>query len=464
MKRLRVLKPVFGLAVFASLVCGAFLTRGHWLPLLVPPSLSEAAPASDDAEPTKPASKVIVGDQAQENMGLVSEPLKPTTFWKTLQVPGMVVDRPGLSDRGIVSPTTAVVSRIHHVPGDAIKPNEPLFTLGLLSESLQLTQTELLKATLDLKTARTQHKLLLASSAAVAGERLVESEKKIALMEATVASFRRELLLRGIRADAIDGIAQGTFVTEITIHAPPFPTFAPGSGADSLTENSHYELEDLKVELGQQALAGQVLCRLAIHELLAIEGRAFRDETPFLEKSVRENWPVQVDFQEDPAAGWSEVKQVFHIRHLSNTIDPANRTFAFRIPLENQSHETQHDGRRLTLWRFRPGQKVRIHIRIEEMKNVFVLPADGVAREGPEAFVFLQNVNTFERKPVRALYQDQRQVVIANDGSLIPGSFAARNGAAQLNRMIKAGGSGAAPKGYHIHADGSLHKNEDEGK
>jgi len=38
-----------------------------------------------------------------------------------------------------------------------------------------------------------------------------------------------------------------------------------------------------------------------------------------------------------------------------------------------------------------------------------------------------------------------------------------QSGAAQLSRMVKAGGSGV-PKGYHIHADGSLHKNEDEGK
>jgi hypothetical protein len=39
----------------------------------------------------------------------------------------------------------------------------------------------------------------------------------------------------------------------------------------------------------------------------------------------------------------------------------------------------------------------------------------------------------------------------------------ARTAGAQLNRMTKAGSSGV-PKGYHIHADGSLHKNEDEAK
>jgi cobalt-zinc-cadmium efflux system membrane fusion protein len=102
-------------------------------------------------------------------------------------------------------------------------------------------------------------------------------------------------------------------------------------------------------------------------------------------------------------------------------------------------------------------------VRVEKLDNVFVLPADAVSREGPEAFVFTQNVNTFERKPVHVLQQDRRHVVVANDGSLIAGAFAVQSAAAQLSRMVKVGSSGV-PKGYHIHADGSLHKNEDEGK
>jgi membrane fusion protein, heavy metal efflux system len=36
-----------------------------------------------------------------------------------------------------------------------------------------------------------------------------------------------------------------------------------------------------------------------------------------------------------------------------------------------------------------------------------------------------------------------------------------QSGAAQLNRLIKAGTNTGAPKGYHMHADGSLHKNGD---
>jgi len=80
------------------------------------------------------------------------------------------------------------------------------------------------------------------------------------------------------------------------------------------------------------------------------------------------------------------------------------------MPLENQSRVVEDDGHAQTLWRFRPGQKVRLLVRVEKLNNVFVLPSDAVTREGPEAYVFTQNVNTFERRPIRILLQDRQQV------------------------------------------------------
>ena len=51
-----------------------------------------------------------------------------------------------------------------------------------------------------------------------------------------------------------------------------------------------------------------------------------------------------------------------------------------------------------------------------------------------------------------------REAVIANDGSVLPGVYVAQTGAAALNRMLKAQ-TGTAPKGFHVHADGSVHMN-----
>jgi hypothetical protein len=159
---------------------------------------------------------------------------------------------------------------------------------------------------------------------------------------------------------------------------------------------------------------------------------------------------------EEGTSSWPALEQTFTIRHIANTIDAASRTFAFYVPLVNQSRSFEKDDRTLLLWRFRPGQKVRLNVRVEKLENVFVLPADAVVREGPEAFVFRQNGDLFDRKPVRVVYQDRQHAVIANDGSVPPGLFVAQNGATQINRALKAG-SGGLPPGFHMHADGSIH-------
>lgn len=469
MRLLRFLKPVAVIGVLAGACAAAYFTREQWLPLVIPSHARTAAPTEPGGEAAAQTGKIIVNEQAQENLGLTARELKAQTYWKTIQVPGMIVDRPGLSDRGIVAPATGVVAKVYHVPGDTVRPGDVLFTLKLLSESLHLTQTDLFKATQDIALAQSQKKLLKQSAGAVPEARVIEVDNQITRLEVAAKAYRQELLNRGFKPDMIDGIAGGAFVNEIdivvparTVSAKPPAGAVTGSGA--ATEPPTFEVQELKADLGQQVLAGQALCTLANHQLLAIEGRAFREETPLLEQSVTERWPVEVDFQEEATAKWGAFNQTLRIRHLSNTIDPDKRTFAFLVPLENQSRVVKDGERTQTLWRFRPGQKVRLHVRVEEMKNVFVLPADAVTRDGPEAFIFTQNVNTFTRRPVRVLLQDRQQVVIANDGSHPPGTYAVQSAAAQLNRMMKAGGASGVPKGYHVHADGSLHKNEDEGK
>ena len=116
-------------------------------------------------------------------------------------------------------------------------------------------------------------------------------------------------------------------------------------------------------------------------------------------------------FAKKPAAIGRRSIRSFLIRYIANTIDPATRTFAFLMPLENQYKTVDHGNGTQILWRFRPGQKVLLRVRIEKLDDVFVLPADAVVFEGADAFVFTQNVNTFERKSVHVLFRDRDQVV-----------------------------------------------------
>jgi biotin carboxyl carrier protein len=431
--------------------------------------------ASSNASNTTAADKLVVSDQAQQNLRLTAKPLKAGTYWKSLMLPGSIVDRPGVSDREVVAPATGVVAEIRRVPGEVVVPGDVIFTLKLTSDSLHETQANLLKTVEEIKLARARVERLREAGEAIAKARIIDVENEIRRLEISAKADQEQLRIRGLSAQDVDRAASGKLVSEISVFAPSRASgngtteLISGSGARSDEAPFAYEVQQLKVEVGQQVEAGQSLCLLSNHQFLGIEGRAFRDETPLLERSLQNGWPVGVDFQESAAADWPPITQSFVISRVANTIDAATRTFAFVLPLENQCKTVRGEHR---LWRFRPGQKVWLEVRVEQLDNVFVLPKEAVVWEGPEAFVFTQNVNTFERKGVHVLHQDRDQVVLANDGSLptyrrneevftIPAVV--QNAAAQLNRMTKSG-SGGVPAGYHIHADGSLHKNEDEGK
>jgi len=463
----RFAKPLSLVALVAGVATVAYLSRVMWLPR---PAVTELT-ALTTGEASAPPGKIIVGDQAQKNLGLTAKPLQASIFWKTITIQGMVVDRPGFSDREVVAPAVGTVSQLFHVPGDMVRPGDKLFTLKLASESLQETQSELFKTTQNIKLAEARRERLASAGEGIAKARVIEVESEISRLQVTAQANRQELLNRGLTDEEIAGVAEGRLLSEITLVVPPR---AAGHTPDSSSHERPlaYEVQELKVELGEHVQAGQTLCHLSNHQWLAIEGRAFRDETSLLERSVKEGWAVEVDFQEDATTDWPVVEQTFLIRYIANTIDSVTRTFAFLMPLENQHKTVDHGDRKQLLWRFRPGQKVLLRVRVEKLDDVFVLPADAVVMEGADAFVFTQNVNTFERKSVHVVFHDRDRIVLANDGALptylkgqerwtIPA--VARTAAAQLNRMTKAGSSGV-PKGYHIHADGSLHKNEDEAK
>jgi multidrug resistance efflux pump len=463
-----VFKVLAGVALLGGVVTVGFFTRDMWHPWVFPASPIDNAESKSGVPGAEPQ-QVKLTPQAQENLRLVVKPLKVDAFWRTVQVPGMVVDRPAYSDRGIVAPVTAVVKKVHYFPGDTVKPGDTLFTLLLLSETLHLTQSELFKTSKEIEIVTDQKTRLsrIASSGAVPETRMIEIDYQLSRLTVSAQAYRQDLLVRGLTKDQIDGVTKGDYVSEIEVKTPhqrkPDSKLLAGLLAKRLAIRADvaeptFEVQELKVELGQQVQAGQTLSLLSNHQLLYVEGRAFRQETPLIEKAAKEGWPVEIEFMEDGGSSWPKLEQSFTIRHIANTIDPATRTFAFFLPLVNQSSSFEKDDRTVMLWRFRPGQKVRLEVKVEKFDNVFILPADAVVREGPEAYVFRQNGDLYDRKPVRVVYQDRLHVVIANDGSIPPGLFVAQNGATQLNRALKAQ-SASTPSGVHVHADGSVHKN-----
>ncbi len=460
----RIIFVVVGVCLLAAAVGGGIWGFRQWQ---IKQQAASAAEAPESAAlPPGATVPVKLSAQARKNLGLIAKPLQATTYWRVIDLPGAVVDRPGISDRGVVAPIAGIVTQIHAFPGATVAPNAPLFTIRLVSESLHTSQLELYKATREIEIAQRQRKRLadLAQSGALAQSRIIDIDNQIDRMQATVDAYRQDLLARGLAAERIDAAAKGEFVTEMVVRAPgeqalrstevvltaktePQPQQLPFS----------FELQSLDVQLGQQVNAGFVLCHLADHRALLIEGQGFKDDMPLVQEAARNGWEIEVDLDAQATDKWPPFPKKLKINHLSNTVDANTRTFAFFLPLENQWQAYTQEGVTRLLWRFRPGSRVRLRVAVEKLENVFVVPQQAVVREGPEAFVFRQNGDLFDRRPVHVLYEDRLNAVLASDGALSPGFYVAQSGAASLNRVMKAQAASGESANVHVHPDGTVH-------
>jgi membrane fusion protein, heavy metal efflux system len=438
----------------AAAIAAAALFRDTWLPFFEPAAPTSAGVEADHGRVAPAARRDVLelSPQARKNLGVVSRPVAVTDYRRTILVPGEIADRPGISDRGVTSPAVGIVTQVHAFPGDTVRPGQKLFTVRLLSEYVQNAQAELFQAVRETELEQEKRvRLAQIGEGTIAGARLIEIDQQLRRLAAEMTSRRQELLARGLLPEQIKEVEAGRFVSSVEIVAPPpLANAAPEA-------NPAYEVQELKAELGTQVQAGQLLAVLSDHRLLYAVGHAFKREAPALERAAQQDWPVEIEFAEDDPAAWPPLEQSFAIRYLANMVDRESRTVDFFVPLENQSRGYEKDGRSLTVWRFRPGQRVRLHVPVEEFRGVIVLPAAAVVRDTGEAYVFRQNGDLFDRLPVHVLHEDRRSVVIANDGSVAPGWYLAQDSAASLNRVLEAQSASGAAVGVHVHADGTVH-------
>ncbi len=456
------------LALAAAGAFAAYQTQDRWLPHVFP-GKTEAMPedahighdhgARDD--------RVKLSPQAQQNLALDVDTPTPQEYWRTLLIPGVVVDRPGESDRGVTSKVAGVVTEIRAKPGDTVKAGDPLFVMQLVSEFLQGAQADLAKTARELEfaTAKRDRVAELVKKGTQSGNVLIEEENQVKRFTTQVGAYRRQLQLFGLTSGQVDRAEKGDVITEVIVSAParsapPAARVAPGPvsiAVPAASPGELYEVQELKVALGEQVQAGQTLCMLANHQRLFVEGRAFKSEADALAFAAEHGVPIRAEFADENASNWKPQEPLV-IHHLSNQVDPATRTFAFYLSLDNEPRTYSRDGKTHFVWRYRPGQRVRLRMPVEKLVTLaadgkreihpFVFPAGAVVREGPEAYVFVQSGDLFIRKPVRVLHSDRSEVVVANDGSVSEIEYVVRNGAAAINRALKAQAAGG---GGHDH-------------
>jgi multidrug efflux pump subunit AcrA (membrane-fusion protein) len=450
------------LGMVAAALVAAAITQQHWLPPVQQFLSASATPASvaepDDAHNHAGHDHAAHGDadsikmsaQARKNIGLQVAKVELTSFTKSVGVPGMVVERPGRSVVEVTAPMTGIITKIYTIEGEAIEPGQKMFDLRLTHEELVQAQADLLQTAEEFDVASREIKRIekLTADGALAGKQLLERQYESQKLTAVLHSKRQALLLHGLSDAQIDVILQThELLKTLTVSAPATMDDGGMSPADAV-----FQVQSLKAAQGQHVIAGDTLAILADHAELYIEGEAFERDVAAISRAAEAKAGISAVWETE--GGRPEVVGDLRILYLAAKVNPEMRTLDFYVKLPNELvRDAQLDGgHRYIAWRFRPGQRVQLQIPVETLPDRIVLPADAVAQDGAETYVFTPNGDQFQRRSVHVEHRDRQSAVIANDGSLFPGELVATSGAQQLQLAIKNKSGGAIdPHAGHHH-------------
>ncbi|MGI9177863.1 MAG: efflux RND transporter periplasmic adaptor subunit, partial [Pirellulales bacterium] len=256
---------------------------------------------------------------------------------------------------------------------------------------------------------------------------------------------RQALLLHGPTATQVEDIIRTrTLLGSIAVRGPG--ATALDGGADKLV------VQSLAADRGQHVSAGDTLAVLVDHATLLIEGDAFEQDITAITEAATADQPITAVLDAPGVAG--RHVEGLHIAYVADRVAAESRTLRFYVTLPNEAGpQPRADGmNHLLTWRYKPGQRMQLQVPVEEWTERIVLPAQAVAQDGVENYVFRANGDHFDREPVHVEHRDPQWVVIANDGTLFPGDRVAMSAAQQLQLAIKnKSGGGVDPHAGHNH-------------
>jgi membrane fusion protein, heavy metal efflux system len=392
---------------------------------------------------------ITLSRQAQGNIGLKLATVELRPFERTMNVPGIVVERPGWSVLEVNAPMTGVVTRIYPIQGEAVEPGQKLFEVRLTHEDLLQAQTEYLRTIEELEVIGREVTRLekVSADGVIPGKALLERQYEQQKQQAALRAQSQALLLHGITRAQLDKIASTrTLLESLTIYAPE--TQEPGSSVPP----RHLQIQQLKAAQGKHVNAGDMLCTLVDHHELYIEGRAFEQDASALDKLINNDWRLTAVISADGQS--RQTVPDLQLLYVASQIEPESRAFLFYVQLPNKLVRSAQasEGHRFLAWQFKPGQRVELLVPVEKWPDCIVLPVGAVVQDAAESYVFEEESGHFDRRSVRVEYRDQYSAVVANDGTLTLGKQVIVSGAYQLHLAMKNKAGGAPdPHAGHNH-------------
>ncbi len=390
---------------------------------------------------------IVVSEQGRKNIGLRIEAVAAGPFERTVNMPGIVVERPGRTVIRVGTPFNAIVTQIYPIGGEAVYVGQPLFDVRLTHEELVQAQVEFLSTAEELDVLQREiDRLEGIGPGTIAGKMLLERKYEQQIKQALLRAKRESLLLHGLSDEQVAEILTSrTLIKEVTIRVPPLAT------EHMKQDKPVFQVQQLAVDSGQYVEAGDALAVLTNHAELFIEGKAFEQDIADVQRAREQSWPLSAVLESKD--GQPQILRDLKILFIAGGVDPDSRTFRFFVTLPNEMlGETSRGDHRFVDWRYRPGQRTQLAVPVERWEERIVLPADAVAEDGAETYVFVPNGKRLMRRPVHVEYRDATNVVVANDGSLFPGDLVVVAGARQLQLALKnQAGGGVDPHAGHSH-------------
>ena len=411
-------------------------------------------------EPTGPIDSVDLSASAMKNLGLDSQTLLTigrTTFFRSVTIPAVVVERPGRTRLHISAPLTGVVTQIHVLPGEAVVPGTVLFEIRLTHEELVTAQTQFLQTLGELEVEAREIARLeaVAETGALSARTLLERRYARDRLQALLRAQAEALRLHGLTDEQVDGIAtERRLLSSLQVVAPSLQDHSHGS-PQTIEDKPSIDkqvlvLEHLEVDKGQAVEAGTPLGTLTCPEDLLIEGHAFAEDRALLSQAAEAGWSPAAIF---PGRSNEERLGKLQIQRIGLEVDPVTRILPFYLELANPRvrDELNSAGQRIVEWKYLQGERLELLVPAEKWTDQIVLPAAAVVRDGTDWLVFRRNGRLFERVAVHVLHADNRDVVIADDGCLFPGDVVAGRSAAQLLMALRGQTAPVDPHAGHTH-------------
>ena len=412
----------------------------------------------------KEVEEVSLSEQALRNIGLDGDDMTlkitPTSFQKHLSFPAIVTFFQGRTRSKVPSTVAGVITKIYHEPGVSVKPGEPLFDITLTQQEAMDGQLDLLQLLKKRQILELEIQRVGELPEGVAPQKKRELGFEKAQLDLEIEIQRNRLCVLGLSAESVDELMKNPddtskIVRDVTIPVP----LVSHHGLVSEHNPAHIKewilVDSLNVNVGQMVSLGEPLCTLCDLCELTVKGEAFAFDEAFLSEALKAKAPVTVVFEGQEAG----TLEGLHLRSIDNHIDETNRIVSCFADIPNviDSEQTETDGdfptpRHYVQWRYKPGQRCEMQLVTETMENVIVLPAEAVAKQVVNTYVFAwvgktaEGLRIWKRVPVHVLYRSRNQVVIANDGSVFPGTKVAAHGADFLLSALDALNQGGAPK------------------